>query len=123
MRDVRPADSRVRFHDIHTAMWEQERMVAIHLDLEEDFLILLRKQDPSLERAARELMVMELYRRGAVSRGKSAELLGIPLAQFLDRAAALGIPYLDLTEEEWAEEMRQVEQELALHPSSPTRAR
>jgi predicted HTH domain antitoxin len=68
-------------------------------------------------------MVMELYWRGAVSRGRSAELLGMPLADFLDRAAALGIPYFDYTEEEWAEELRQVEQEVELHPSSPMRAR
>lgn len=97
-------------------------MTTIHLDLDEDFLVLLRQQDPSIERAARELMVMELYRRGAVSRGKSAELLGMPLADFLDRAAALGIPYFDYTEEDWAEEMRQVEREVAFHPSSPIRA-
>ena len=96
-------------------------MSTLHLDLDADLLTLLRQQDPSIERAARELMVMELYRHGAVSRGKSAELLGKPLADFLDRAA-LGIPYFDVTEEEWAEEMRQVERELALHPSSPTRA-
>ena len=47
----------------------------------------------------------------------------MPLADFLDRAAALGIPYFDITEEEWADEMRQVEREVALHPSSPMQAR
>lgn len=98
-------------------------MATVHLDLNEDFLILLRRQDPSVEHAARELMVMELYRRGAVSRGKSAELLGIPLVEFLQRANALGIPCFDYTEEEWAEEMRAVAQEVALHTSSPARAR
>lgn len=98
-------------------------MNTVHLDLEDDFHTLLRQQHPSVERAARELMVMGLYRRGAVSRGRSAELLGMPLADFLDRAAALGILYFDYTEEEWAEEMRQVKQEVELHPSSPMRAR
>ncbi|HET7056163.1 MAG TPA: UPF0175 family protein [Thermomicrobiales bacterium] len=99
-------------------------MATIQLDLDEDLLILLRRQDPSpsIEVAARELMVMELYRRGAVSRGKSAELLGIPLVEFLQRANELGIPYFDYTEEEWAGQMRQVEREVASHPSSPTRA-
>ena len=98
-------------------------MATVHFNLNEDLLILLRQQDPSIEVAARELMVMELYRRSAVSRGKAAELLDIPLLDFLQRADELGIPYFDYTEEEWAEEMRQVEREVALHPSSPTQAR
>jgi predicted HTH domain antitoxin len=97
-------------------------MATVQLDLNEDILILLRQQDPSIERAAPELMVMELYRRGAVSRGKSAELLGMPLVEFLQRANDLGIPYFNYTEAEWAEEMRAVEREVALPPSSPTRS-
>ena len=97
-------------------------MATVHFDLNEDLLTLLRQQHSSIEVAARELMVMELYRRGAVSRGKAAELLGMPLADFLQRASELGVSYFDYTEEEWAEEMRQVEQEVALDPSSPIRA-
>ncbi len=92
-------------------------MTTIHLDLDEALVSLLRQQDPSIERAARELMVMELYRRGALSRGKAAVLLDMPLADFLKCANALGIPYFNFTEEEWAEEMRTVEREVALHPS------
>lgn len=80
-------------------------MTTIHLDLDEILVALLRQQDSSLERAARELMVMELYRRGALSRGKSAELLGMPLVDFLQRANALGIPYFNFTDEEFAEEL------------------
>jgi predicted HTH domain antitoxin len=80
-------------------------MTTLHLQLDDDLAALLRQQDPSLERVALELMVMELYRRGVLSRGRSAELLGIRLADFLDRAAALGIPYFNFTEEEWAEEL------------------
>ncbi len=80
-------------------------MATIHLELDEDFLTLLRQQDPSIEVAARELMVMELYRRGAVSRGKAAELLGMPLVEFLQRANELGIPYFNYTDEEFAAEL------------------
>jgi predicted HTH domain antitoxin len=84
---------------------EHQHMTTIHLDLEDDLVTLLRQQDPSIERAARELMVMELYRRGAVSRGKSAQLLGMPLVDFLQRASELGIPYFNYTEEEFAAEL------------------
>lgn len=97
-------------------------MTTLHLELDDDLVALLQQQDSSLERAARELIVMELYRRGSLSRGRSAELLGMRLADFLDRAAALDIPYFNFTDEEWVEEMRQVEREVALHPSSPTPA-
>lgn len=80
-------------------------MAAIHLDLDDDFLNPLGQQGPSIERADRELMVMELYRRGALSRGKAAELLGMPLGDFLKRANALGIPYFNFTDEEFAAEL------------------
>lgn len=98
-------------------------MITLNLDLDDELVVFLRRQDASIEDAARELMVMELYRRGAVSRGKAAELLGMPLVEFLQRANELGIPYFNFAEEEWAEEMRQVEREVAVHPSSPMRAR
>jgi predicted HTH domain antitoxin len=80
-------------------------MTTLHLDLDADLVFLLQRQDPSLEVAARELMVMELYRRGAVSRGKAAELLGIPLVEFLQRADELCIPYFNYTDEEFAAEL------------------
>jgi predicted HTH domain antitoxin len=98
-------------------------VITVNLDLDDELVVFLRRQDGSIEDAARELMVMELYRRGAISRGKSAELLGMSLVGFLQRANDLGIPYFDYTEEEWAEEMRQVESEVGAHASSPTQAR
>jgi predicted HTH domain antitoxin len=98
-------------------------VITVNLDLDDELVVFLRRQDGSIEDAARELMVMELYRRGAISRGKSAELLGMSLVEFLQRANDLGIPYFDYTEEEWAEEMRQVESEVGAHASSPTQAR
>jgi hypothetical protein len=39
-------------------------MSAVKLELEDDLLALLRKTDTSLEKAAREMIVLELYRRG-----------------------------------------------------------
>jgi predicted HTH domain antitoxin len=80
-------------------------VTTVHLDLDDELVALLRRHDPSIERAARELMVMELYRRGAVSRGKAAALLGMPLVAFLQRANELGIPYFNYTDEEFAAEL------------------
>lgn len=98
-------------------------MVTMHLDLDEELVALLREQNRSPAVVARELIVLELYRQGVISRGKSAEFLGVSLRQFLDRAAALGIPYVDYTEEEWAAEIRAVDDLVRERRSSPTPAR
>ena len=75
------------------------------VQLDDDLVAILDREDGSLDRVARELIVFELYRRGTISRGRAAELLGMPLYEFIKRASSLGIPYIDMTEEEWAAEM------------------
>ncbi len=59
--------------------------------------------------AASELIVLELYRQRRISRGKAAELLGEPLASFLQRAVHADIPYFDLTSDELREEIESAE--------------
>ncbi len=59
--------------------------------------------------AASELIVLELYRQRRISRGKAAELLGEPLARFLQRAAHADIPYFDLTSDELRQEIESAE--------------
>jgi predicted HTH domain antitoxin len=49
--------------------------------------------------------VLELYRRGTISSGKAAELLGMERFDFIKHASRLGIPFFDMTDEEWAAEM------------------
>jgi predicted HTH domain antitoxin len=98
-------------------------MVTVHLDLGEELVALLREQKEPIAVVVRELIVLELYRQGAVSRGKAAEFLGLSLHDFLNRTAALGIPYVEYTEEEWAAEIRAVEEVVREHRSSPTPAR
>jgi predicted HTH domain antitoxin len=80
-------------------------VITVNLDLDDELVAFLRRQDGTIEDVARELMVMELYRRGAVSRGKAAELLGMPLVEFLRRANELGIPYFNYSDEEFAAEL------------------
>jgi predicted HTH domain antitoxin len=57
---------------------------------------------------ALESIVLELYRRGEISSGKAAELVGLPRTAFIQHASALGIPFFDMTEEEWRTEVDQV---------------
>ncbi|MFQ5455631.1 MAG: UPF0175 family protein [Nitrospirota bacterium] len=48
----------------------------------------------------KELTTLELYREGEISSGKAAELLDMERFEFIRHASRLGIPFLDLTEEE-----------------------
>jgi len=82
-------------------------MSTINIDLEEDVIALLRQSNQPVERAARELIVLELYRRGAISSGKAAQLLSISRVEFIQYASRLGVPYYTMTEDEWKNERTQ----------------
>jgi predicted HTH domain antitoxin len=62
-----------------------------------------------VERAARELIVLELYRRGTISSDKAAQLLGMSRLEFMQYASRLGIPYFTMTEDEGKAERAQSE--------------
>lgn len=70
------------------------------VELDDELASLLEQEKP-LEQAARESLVMELYRRGKVSIGKACELLGLARPDFMRRAAELGVPVDLITCEEW----------------------
>ena len=58
--------------------------------------------------SVRELIVLELYRQGRISSGKAAELLGMSRVAFIQHTSALGIPFFEMTGEEWQAELEQV---------------
>ncbi|MBW3637160.1 MAG: UPF0175 family protein [Armatimonadetes bacterium] len=65
---------------------------------------LLREGERSSDDVAQELIVLELYRRGAISGGKAAELLGMERFDFIKHASRLGIPFCHLSKEDWEAE-------------------
>jgi predicted HTH domain antitoxin len=65
----------------------------------------LQKLGQPVQQTAREMIVLELYRRGLISSGKAAELLGLERLDFVRRASELGIPYFRFTEDEWQTEV------------------
>ena len=79
------------------------------VQLDDDLTAILDREDGSLECVAKELIVFELYRRGTISQGRAAELLEMHLYDFIKRASSLGIPYIDMTDEEWEREMRVID--------------
>ena len=95
-------------------------MGGVQLELDDELVEALRLLDQPVERAARELMVMELYRRREISSGKAARLLGMGRYDFIRYSGELGIPFIDMTEAEWRQEMKVVEDLVRSHPSSRT---
>ena len=79
-------------------------MTAITLELEDELVSVLQQSNMTAPQAARELLVLELYRQARISSGKAAELLGMTRWAFVTYAARLGIPYFDMTEDEWETE-------------------
>jgi len=80
-------------------------MASTNLDLGEELGGLLAKLGTPVEQTAREMIVLELYRRNLISSGKAAALLGIPRLDFIQHASELGIPYFRYTEDDWQAEV------------------
>ena len=80
-------------------------MAPVHIELDEDVVALLEALRRPPRAAARELIVLELYREGALSSGRGAELLGQSREDFIRRASARGIPYFQLRDDELQQEI------------------
>jgi predicted HTH domain antitoxin len=80
-------------------------MSSVKIEIEEPLAALLHQTNQPVQQAGREMIVLELYRRGTISSGKAAELLGMERFDFIKHASRLGIPFFDMTDEEWAAEM------------------
>jgi predicted HTH domain antitoxin len=77
--------------------------------LDEELVALLEGLHQPVKETARELIVLELYRRGVLSSGRAAELLGLTRDAFIQHASQSGIPYFHLSEAELQAEIRQSE--------------
>jgi predicted HTH domain antitoxin len=81
----------------------------VTLQIEDDLSRLLQSPEQPAEQAARELIVLELYRQRRFSSGRAAELMGSSKVGFLGRASALGLAYIDMSEEELEREIAEAE--------------
>lgn len=79
-------------------------MPAVQVEIDGKLAALLTGLNQPLAQAARELMVLELYRRGSISSGKAADFLDMSRWELVRYASRLGIPFYEMTEEEWAAE-------------------
>ena len=81
--------------------------MTINVPLDTELAGLLQMYGKPVGDTARELIVLELYRQGKISSGKAGELLDMPRFTFVRYASELGIPFFDMTEEEWRAELEQ----------------
>lgn len=79
-------------------------MSSVKIEIEEPLAAILHQTNQPVQEAGREMIVLELYRRGTISSGKAAELLGMQRIDFIKHASRLGIPFFDMTEDEWEAE-------------------
>lgn len=79
-------------------------METIQIEAPDELIAHLRGIHNSLDQAAQELMVMELYRRGLISSGKAAELLHMERVAFVQHASRLGLAFFEMNEDEWVAE-------------------
>ena len=84
-------------------------MSSVKIEIEEPLAAILHQTNQPVQEAGREMIVLELYRRGTISSGKAAELLGMQRIDFIRHASRLGIPYFALTGDEWEAEMASLE--------------
>jgi predicted HTH domain antitoxin len=80
-------------------------MEAAPIEIDRDLVDLLEELHRPAKQAARELIVLELYRQGEVSSGRAAQLLGKEREEFVKYASAKGIPYFQLDSGELQREL------------------
>ncbi|MBI2760606.1 MAG: UPF0175 family protein [Chloroflexi bacterium] len=91
-------------------------MSRVTLELDDDLVAAIGLLDRPPEQAARELIVLELYRRATITGGTAATLLRMPLAEFLQFAGRLGIHSIRMSEDEWEAEAAEIERSFQKGP-------
>lgn len=81
-------------------------MNRVPINIDAGVAALLGDSQEDIERTVLEIIVLELYRRHVISAGWAAEKLGREKFAFIRWSGALGIPFFDMTPEEWQQELR-----------------
>ena len=76
------------------------------MELDEDLVGILGELQQPIDKAAIELIVLELYRMGKISSGRSAAILGMSRIDFIQHASDLGIAYIRLAPEDLDSEIQ-----------------
>jgi len=81
-------------------------MKTLTIAYDEGLLLLTGQQPQEFEQEARFLLALKLFELRRISAGKAAELSGLNKPQFLLKASQLGVPVVDLDEDQLEAEFR-----------------
>ena len=81
-------------------------MAAVNLERSAELVAAAKLDQGNVSQEAAKLIVLELFREGAVSLGRAVELCATPLAAFMEFAAKHGVPPLNYGIEELEEDRR-----------------
>ena len=81
-------------------------MSTTSIEVDEELVGILRELQQPVNKAATELIVLELYRLGRISSGRAALILHMSRKDFIQHASDLGIPYLRLNAEDLDSEIQ-----------------
>lgn len=84
-------------------------MSQTQITIDDDVGELLGESPEQIERGARELIVLELYRQRKLSVGRAAALLGLDQLSFIRWSGALGVPFFDMAPSDLESERRAIE--------------
>jgi predicted HTH domain antitoxin len=79
-------------------------MATVNVDLPADLVAAAKLDQGDVSQETAKLIALELFREGVVSIGRAAELCDVPLASFIEFAAAHGVPPLNYGEAELEED-------------------
>jgi len=82
-------------------------MKVIEITLPDEIVKLLGSEEEA-KRGAKEALVLDLVRRGKISKGKAAELLGLSLWEFPEFLARYRIPWFDYTAEDLQKDLERL---------------
>jgi predicted HTH domain antitoxin len=83
-------------------------MNAVTIDLPESLLLTTGQSRDEFAKEAKFLLMVKLFELGRISSGKAAEICGMPRIDFIHAVGKMGIPVVQLDEDELAREFENV---------------
>ncbi len=81
-------------------------MQTLKIPYSEDMLVATGSTPEQLEREFRLLLAVKLFEIGRLSLGKASAIAGLPKLRFMDDLGRLGVPVINLDDDQIADELR-----------------
>ena len=81
-------------------------MGSLTIPYTDDLLVAMGRSPAQLEVELRFLLAVKLFELRRVSGGKAAEVAGMTKVEFLDEVARLGVPTINLEDDQLADELK-----------------